>query len=71
MTAMTFDTGVRILILILAVAVAAAGVLVMTGVLVREGMSPELRVTLGAVVFLYGIYKFTITWFRRPGRKGQ
>jgi len=25
----------------------------------------------GAVDFLYGIYKFTITWFRRPGRKGQ
>jgi hypothetical protein len=58
----------RIATFVLSACVTAAGVLVATGVLSKPGMSSELRVMIGAVTALYGAYKFTVTWFRRPGR---
>jgi hypothetical protein len=57
------------MILILAAALAVTGLLVMMGVLNRDGFARELRIAVGAVVFLYGSYKFTVTWFRQPGRR--
>ena len=65
---MTFSAGVRFLTLALALAVIVAGALVMTGTLARQGMGVELRVALGAIVVLYGVYKFTVMWFRRTGK---
>jgi hypothetical protein len=66
---MTFKDWVRSMILILAAALAVTGLLMLTGVLDRGGISRELRIALGAAVFLYGSYKFTVTWFRQPGRR--
>ncbi len=66
---MTFNDWVRSVILILAAALAVTGLLMLTGVLDRGGISRELRIALGAAVFLYGSYKFTVTWFRQPGRR--
>ncbi len=66
---MTFKDWVRSMILILAAALAVTGLLMLTGVLDRGGISRELRIALGAAAFLYGSYKFTVTWFRQPGRR--
>lgn len=68
---MTFSTAVRVLTLALAAAVAGTGMLVATGVLVREGMTDQVRIALGLAVVFYGVYKFTVTWFRRPGRNDR
>ena len=42
------------------------GVLVMAGFLVPRYFPSEYRVILGAVVFLYGTYRFAIGWFQKP-----
>lgn len=55
--------------MILAAAVAMAGILVMTGVLINAGITGQIRVVMGAVIFLYGVYRFTVAYFRRPERK--
>jgi len=68
---MTFATAVRALTLALAAAVAGAGMLVVVGVLVREGITDQVRIALGLAVVLYGVYKFTVTWFRGPGRNNR
>ena len=68
---MIFNAWMRSVILILAAALAVTGLLMITGVLDRAGMAGELRIVLGATVFLYGSYKFTVTWFRQPGRRRQ
>jgi hypothetical protein len=65
---MTFSSGVRILALALASGLVVVGVLMMTGTLNRQGIGVELRVGLGAIVMLYGLYKFTVMWFRRTGK---
>lgn len=66
---MTFNAWMRGVILILAAALAVTGLLMIAGVLDRGGIARELRIALGATVFLYGSYKFTVTWFRQPGRR--
>jgi uncharacterized membrane protein len=66
---MTVDRIVRYTVMILAAAVALAGILVMTGVLVNAAISGQLRIAMGTVIFLYGAYRFTVAWFRRPERK--
>ena len=68
---MTVTMWVRGVTLILAAALAVMGLLVMAGVLDREGTSRELRIVLGTVIFLYGAYKFTVTWFRQLGRRDR
>jgi hypothetical protein len=64
---MTLASGVRILTLLVAAGVAAAGVLIAAGVLTRAGMTPEVRISVGVVAVLYGVYKFVNIWFRRTG----
>ena len=62
---MTVERIVRFTVMILAAAVAMAGILVMTRVLITG----QIRVVMGAVIFLYGVYRFTVAFFRRPERK--
>jgi prolipoprotein diacylglyceryltransferase len=52
----------------LSAAAMAGGVLIMTGYLVprRPGFSDEVGVAFGVVIFLYGMYRFAITYYRRP-----
>jgi hypothetical protein len=66
---MTIADGIRLVTLVMAAAVTAAGVMIVVGLLNRPGMTPELRMTVGAVAVLYGVYKFVITWFRRTGSR--
>lgn len=58
----------RWVILGLSAAAMAGGVLIMTGYLVprRSGFSDEVNVAFGVVIFLYGMYRFVITYYRRP-----
>jgi hypothetical protein len=66
---MTLARTLRIATLVLSVAVAATGVLIMAGVLDREGIATHMRIAIGAAVVSYGAYKFTVTWFRRRGEE--
>jgi hypothetical protein len=66
---MTVDRIVRFTVMILAAAVAMAGILVMTGVLINVAITGQIRIVMGAVIFLYGAYRFTVAYFRRPERK--
>ena len=66
---MTVERIVRLIVMILAAAVALAGILVMTGVLSNAAISGQFRLAMGAVIFLYGVYRFTVAYFRRPERK--
>ncbi len=66
---MTVDRIVRYTVMILAAAVALAGILVMTGVLINAAVTGHVRIAMGAVIFLYGAYRFTVAYFRRPERK--
>ena len=66
---MTVDRIVRYTVMILAGAVAMAGILVMTGFLVNGAITGQFRIVAGAVIFLYGAYRFTVAYFRRPERK--
>jgi hypothetical protein len=53
---------------ILAVSAAAMvlGILVMSGWLVPRYLSSQFGVVFGAVIFLYGLYRFVITFFQKP-----
>lgn len=64
-----FETIIRIVIMAVAAAVAVVGICVMAGVLVNPAMPGDFRIILGACVFLYGAYRFTVAYFRRPGRR--
>jgi hypothetical protein len=44
--------------------VSVFGVLVLTGVVVKEGMPPKLQITFGVVLLLFGIYRFAVTRMR-------
>jgi hypothetical protein len=66
---MTVERIVRFTVMILAAAVAMAGILVMTGVLANAAISGPFRLAMGTVIFLYGVYRFTVAYFRRPERK--
>ncbi len=60
---------VRYVILVLLAGAMACGVLIMLGVLVpvRWDLPDEYRIIFGAVIVLYGLYRFVIT-FNRPRR---
>jgi len=44
---------------------ATVGILVLTGVLMTEGMTTQLRVLFGVVLVLYSVYRFMMTRTRR------
>jgi hypothetical protein len=66
---MTVERIVRLVVMILAAGVAMAGILVMSGVLSSAAIPGEFRIVTGAAIFLYGVYRFTVAYFRRPERK--
>jgi len=66
---MRIEQVVRFAIMILAGAVALAGILVMTGFLANAAITGQFRIVMGAAIFLYGAYRFTIAYFRRPERR--
>jgi hypothetical protein len=58
----------RWVILGLSAAAMAGGVLIMSGYLVPRHaiFSDQVNFTFGAVIFLYGLYRLVITFYRRP-----
>jgi len=66
---MRIERLVRFAIMILAGAVALAGILVMTGVLANAAINGQFRIAMGAAIFLYGVYRFTVAYFRRPEQR--
>ena len=60
--------GVRYLILVVSAAVAVFGVLVIAGILVPKYFPGQYRVVIGAVITLYGVYHFVVSWFRQTER---
>jgi hypothetical protein len=65
------DAVMRIAVMALASVVAIVGVVIMTGLLVRPGIPENIRIILGATVFLYGAYKFTVSLFKKPEKDNR
>jgi hypothetical protein len=61
----------RIAVMVLASVVSIVGLVIMAGLLVRPEIPANIRIILGATVFLYGAYKFTVTYFKRPEKDDQ
>jgi hypothetical protein len=55
----------RIVILVVASGAMAVGVAVMAGLLVPTNLPAQFSIPIGAVVFLYGAYRFVVT-YQRP-----
>jgi hypothetical protein len=57
---------VRYVILALSAAAAIGGVLIMLGLLVpvQEALPEHYRIIIGAVVTLYGVYRFAMAYFK-------
>lgn len=61
---MNVNSVVRIVILVISAAVMLVGILAMAGMLVPRYFPDEYRVIVGAVVFLYGLYRFVLAYYR-------
>jgi hypothetical protein len=63
---MNLSIVLRYVILAISGAAMVLGVLVMMGELVPTTMPDQFTTLLGAVIFLYGAYRFAIAYFQRP-----
>jgi len=63
---MNFTAIIRYIIMALSSALMVLGVLVIAGLLVPRLFPDQYRVILGIVVFLYGAYRFSVAYVRRP-----
>ncbi len=50
---------------------ATVGILVLSGVLMAEGMTTQLRVIFGIVLVLYSVYRFMMTRARKRQEEGS
>ncbi len=64
---MNISSVLRYSVLAVSTAAMIVGVLVMVGHLVPKYFPEQYRVVIGAVVFLYGAYRFALTFFRHRG----
>ncbi|GEM_PF-1011198 len=62
---MDFAPIFRYVVLVVAGAAMVAGILVVVGVLSPARIPEDFRVIVGVVIFLYGAYRFTVTFFRK------
>ncbi len=60
--------GLNYVILVVSAAVAVFGTLVIAGILVPRNFPEQFRVIIGAVITLYGIYHFVVSWYRQRER---
>jgi hypothetical protein len=67
---MNVNVVLRYVVLVLSSGAMVIGVLVMAGML-HVNFPDQFRVVVGAVVFLYGGYRFAISYFRNPYRSGD
>jgi hypothetical protein len=66
---MDINTVLGIVVRVISAAVMLVGVLVMFGILVPRYFPDEYRLIMGAVVFLYGLYRFVLTSYRQKRRE--
>lgn len=59
-----FNRIVRYTIMVVSFGVSIVGIIMMTGLLVIPRIPKDFRVVAGAVVFLYGAYRFVIAYLR-------
>ena len=62
---MNYQVVSRYIILVISGLAMAVGVLVMVGVLIPRNFPSQYSLLMGVVVFLYGAYRFAITYFKR------
>lgn len=64
---MDIPSVLRVSVLAVSVAAMVVGVSVMIGWLVPRYFPEDYRIIMGVVVFLYGAYRFVVTYFRWKG----
>ena len=62
---MNYQVIFRYVILVFSGLAMVLGILVVAGVFVPRNLPEHYGVLMGSVVFLYGAYRFSITYFRR------
>ena len=60
----------RIVVLAGSAGLAAFGVLVMAGVFQPPNFPRDYRIILGAIVTLYGLYRFAVAYYRKDRGRG-
>jgi hypothetical protein len=68
---MNLESVIRWVILVVATAAMIVGVAVMAGWLVPAALPDQFRIPMGAVVFLYGAYRFMIAFYRNAGSRSN
>ncbi len=58
----------NVLVMILAAAVMLVGILAIIGLLIPVYIPEQYRIIVGVVVFLYGLYRFVLSYFRLQRR---
>jgi hypothetical protein len=66
---MNFDIVLRVIILIGSALVSVFGVLVIVGMFIPRNIPNEHRIVLGAIIFLYGVYRFVVAFYRRRNQR--
>jgi len=59
----------NLVVMVVAAAVMLVGVLVMVGLLIPRYFPDQYRIIIGVVVFLYGLYRFVLSYFRLKRRE--
>jgi hypothetical protein len=59
----------NLIVMVVAAAVMLVGVLVMVGLLIPRYFPDQYRIIVGVVVFLYGLYRFVLSYFRLKRRE--
>jgi hypothetical protein len=69
-TGRRFDINriLNVVVMVLAAAVMLVGVLAMVGLLIPVYIPEQYRIIVGVVVFLYGLYRFVLSYFRLQRR---
>jgi hypothetical protein len=64
----TTSSVLRVAILVFSILAMVFGILVMAGVLVPRYVPGNFGILFGAVIFLYGLYRFVVAYFRKTER---
>ena len=59
----------NLVVMVLAAAVMLVGVLAILGMLIPVYIPEQYRIIVGVVVFLYGLYRFVLSYFRLQRRE--
>jgi hypothetical protein len=62
---MNLPSILRTVVLMISGGAALLGILVMAGVLVPPNVPQQFHIIIGALIFLYGTYRFVVAFFRQ------